>query len=227
MSGDKPSPAEATDRGVIELIAQIKSGEISGRNLAPEVRRDCVEYLNAEGLSRPEIAKVLGRNERTIVRDLEQVRKANALTRDDALADRFAGQLVAEAANCVTRIRRVTREKDAPHAVRVDGERAVFQITDSLVARLQSLGHLPSAAQRVQADLTHNFGEAPSFSDFESEITRLAGITGSIPGSDVTDLARLGAVVSAAKSIGDPAVLSNDTEVTDDNPAQSDRDDPS
>lgn len=227
MSGDTSNAAEAPERSVIDQIARIKSGTDKGRNLSQEARRSCVEYLHAEGFSIAETAKILDWNDRTIRRDLEHMRAANALKHDDALAERFAGQLVAEAANCVARIRRVTREKDAPHAVRVDAERAVFQIMDSLVARLQSLGHLPSATQRVQADLTHHLGEAPSLSEVEVEIARLAGITGSIPGVGASDLARLGAVAMAAKSIGDAALPTNDTEDSHDTPATSDDSDPS
>jgi len=163
-------------RGVLDHIGDLKSKKIEGSALSIEQRHEVVECLQAEGVSTAEISKILGMASRTIRRDLEGIRDANALRADPGMADRMAGELFNEARTCIARIRRTTREKDVSHAVRVDGERAVFQILDSLAARLQSLGHLPTAALKVRADLTHHHVDVPGYDDLKQELDRLTGI---------------------------------------------------
>lgn len=152
------SKASPKSRGVLELLNDVRSGTLAPRSLDGRTRTRCVEYLLGEGVSIPEIAKLLERNERTIRRDIDSIRAANALVVDDEFAPRIAGELVNESRASMARIRRITRDKDCPHDVRVDGERAFFEILDGMISRLQSLGYLPMATHRLQADLTHRLG---------------------------------------------------------------------
>ncbi len=166
--------AEQSERGVLDAIREIKSGDLDPKSLEAEDRRGCVAYLAAEGLSVPEIARLLRTSDRTVRRDRVAIREEGALERDPKLAGQVAGRLVAEADLCVQRIRRATRDRDTPHAVRVDGERACFQILSEMTQRLQGLGFLPSAATRIEASVTAV--EAPSFDELSSEILRLRGV---------------------------------------------------
>jgi len=161
------------DRGVLDLLADIKSGRVGANAISPQTRRMCVEYMVGEGVHIAEIAQLLGRTERTIRRDLDEIRKANALEIDDGFADCMAGELLMEARASVSRIRRVTRERDAPHGARIDGERAIVQILDTTIHRLQSLGYLPSATHHVKAELTHSISEPPPLDEIEAELERL------------------------------------------------------
>ena len=173
------SKASPKRRGVLELLNDVRNGTLAPRSLDASDRQRCVEYLLGEGVSIPEIAQLLKRNERTIRRDVDTIRSANALVVDDEFALRLAGELVIEARASMARIRRITRDKDCPHAVRVDGERAFFEIIDGMISRLQSLGFLPMATHRLQADLTHRLGEPIEFGSIMIEAKRLLS---TIPG---------------------------------------------
>lgn len=166
MSGKEPG-------GVLATIRRIKSGSLAPANLGAADRRHCVGYLSAEGVSVPEMAEMLGVSERTIARDRRAIIEANAIDPDPKLAGQVAGRLLVEAEHCIGRIRRTTREKDAPHAVRVEGERQVFSILSELTQRLQSLGYLPEAARRVEADVAHRGGGMPTVEELTLELHRL------------------------------------------------------
>lgn len=162
-------------KGVLATIKQIQSGVLAPNTLGVEARRRCVEHLTAEGVSVPEMANLLSVSERTISRDRAEIHKANALKQDPELAGQVAGRLMIEAERCVGRIRRVTREANAPHAVRVDGERQVYSILSQMTERLQSLGYLPEAARRVEADVAHRLEGVLTDVEIQAEITRMLG----------------------------------------------------
>jgi len=164
------------DRGVLEVIREIKTGTFDPKCLSPGDRQSCVMHLGVEGMSVAEIADVLKVSDRTVMRDRKAIQEANAIEHDPKLAGQFAGRLAAEAEVCVNRIRRVTRDKAAPHAERIEGERACFEILDKLAHRLQSMGFLPTAAQQVQADLTHHVGDSIGIDQICIEAQRLKQI---------------------------------------------------
>lgn len=202
------SPPPVQERSILDLILEIKEGTANPHLISAEDRQACVAHLGAEGLSVPEIAQFLKRNERTITRDRKALQEAAALEHDPSLAGRFAGQLLGEATLCIDRIRRVSRDRDTPPAVKVDAERSCFGIMSDLVQRLQSLGYLPTATQRLQADLTHNIGEIPTFEVLQAEVKRVthaAAMSGDVPPEvkqleEVVARAALAAQVEAAGS---------------------------
>lgn len=168
----------------LELLSKVRAGTLSGKVLGSTERQSVVALLAADGLSSPEIAHVLQVSDRTVERDKQAIREHNALPRDPKLVEQLVGRLVAEAELCIQRIRRAVREKDAEPAARVDGEHRCFQILDSLTERLQKLGYLPTAATRLQADLTLHDGEVPTAEALQAEVDRLRAIADSSGNSD-------------------------------------------
>jgi len=173
---DCQSPEHSDHRGVLEVIRAIKIGGLDPKRLSLEDRQACVMHLGLEGLSVPEIAQVLNVSDRTVMRDRKALQRANAIEHDPKLAGQFAGRLAIEAEACISRIRRVTRDKEALYAVKVDGEKACFEIVDKLSQRLQSMGFLPTAAQQIQADLTHHAGDLMGLVEIRAETERLEQI---------------------------------------------------
>ena len=164
---------EESGRGVLRTIREIKAGTLKPKLLSPEDRRACVGHVYSEGLSVPQTAEFLKVSERTIARDRKALQEEGAIDRDPRLAGVVAGRLMAEADQCMQRIRRATRPKDTPPAVRVEGERVCFSILSDLTQRLQSLGYLPTAAQEFTATLSHTIGDIPQFEETEREIKQL------------------------------------------------------
>jgi hypothetical protein len=64
----------------------------------------------------------------------------------------------------------------------MEGEHRCFQIRSELSQRLQSLGFLPTTAQRIEADVIHRADDPTSLAEIESEARRLREIEGSLPG---------------------------------------------
>jgi len=203
----QPSPHE---RGVLEVLNDVKSGAVTPRSLHARDRKRCVEYLLGEGVSVPEIAQLFKRTERTIRRDIDSIRAANALVVDEEFAPRMAGELVNEVRASIARIRRTTRDKDCPHTVRIDGERAVVEAMDRLLARLQLLGYLPTATQRFQGDLTHRLGAPIEFGDILVEAKRLRA---TIPSTSTPspELAAIETLAADLTQLDAPAPLSDTT----------------
>lgn len=86
------------------------------------------------------------------------------------------------------RIRRATKEKGAGSGVRIEGERAVFEIQDKAIARLQSLGLLPNAGREIRAALA--VGGDFSLSAIRDEAERLQAIEEKLSGSPKPPLRR-------------------------------------
>ncbi|MCA9293203.1 MAG: hypothetical protein KDA20_05260 [Phycisphaerales bacterium] len=163
-------------RGVLDIIRDLKSGVLDPCNLAPEERQLCVAHLNGEGLSVAEIAKVLKVSDRTVQRDRKAILQSNRLEHNPQLAGEYAGWLIAEAEATVSRLRRTARDRETPAAVKIEAEKACFDIRDRVIQRLQSLGFLPMATQRVHADLIHHTGEAQTLAEIQAEAQRLQEI---------------------------------------------------
>ncbi len=163
-------------RNVFDVLRDIKNGVLDTSNLTADDRRLCVAQLVGDGLSVGEIAQVLRVSTRTITRDRQAIHEQNAIEPDPRLGYLFAGRLAAEYEATSARIRRVTRDKDTPPAVKIDGEYKCYDMFDRLVQRLQSIGLIPTAAQRVQSDLTHNLGDLSSMADLRNEVLRLETI---------------------------------------------------
>ena len=194
------------ERPVLEVMRQIKAGSLDPRRLEVGERQACVTHLWGEGLSVAEIAQILKRSERTVARDRKVIQRANALTHDPEFAGEVGGRLLSEAELSIGRIRRVTRSPDTPPAVRVEGERACFAIWVALCQRLQSLGYLPNATQKIEAQLTYHSAEPPAYEEIQSELARIKQVTSRDPESarQLSDLedrltrARLGDQVAEA-----------------------------
>ncbi len=161
------------DRSVLSVIRDIQQGAIEAKSLAVEDRRRCVEHLTGDGYSIAETADIFKVDERTIARDRAAIRQANSVECDSQMTPQMVGQLISEADRCLQRIRRVTRERDTPPNVRIDGEKACWMILDSLIQRLQSLGYLPTAPQQLQAELRHQIESLPGFGELTDEVVRL------------------------------------------------------
>ena len=82
----------------------------------------------------------------------------------------MAGQLIQHAEQSVQKLRRVARKKGCPHAVQEDAHKGTWTIFRELVETMQRLGHLPTAAQEIKADLTL---QAPGFDSMNQEVKRL------------------------------------------------------
>ncbi|MCI0363057.1 MAG: hypothetical protein L0219_04200 [Phycisphaerales bacterium] len=163
--GDEPTTL-ATIRGLRERT-------ITGKGLPANVRRLCVAHLTAEGYSAAEIAEIMTLSERTIIRDRKAIQEAYAIEPDPKLVPQFVGRLVMEADLVINRMWRAARDKGAEPGTRIDAEHRCYQVISDVLQRLQSLGYMPTAAQRVEASLKHQIDDLPPLDGLFLEMSRL------------------------------------------------------
>ncbi|MCB9854661.1 MAG: hypothetical protein H6818_03160 [Phycisphaerales bacterium] len=163
---------------VISLIQQIKSRQIAPGSLSAEDRKRCVEFLRFEGYQTSEIAQVLGRHERTIQRDLIEIRDANAVRRDPAMVERVVGDLLHQAESSRVHLRRIAREKNTSAMERLMAEQSVWKVTKECVETLQSVGYLPKVPTGIVADVHQHVVIEPlaGYDDLERRIEKLRSL---------------------------------------------------
>ena len=182
----QPSDNKHRDTGerTVSLLQKIQAGTVDSKCIRPAERHLIVSYLMADGYSTADMAQILKVSDRSIERDKQAIRKKNALAADPELVEQMTGRLVCEAELSIQRMRKTVRDKDTPQAVRIEAEHRCYQIVSDMITSLQRLGYLPTATPRLQADLTHNIGQIPDFSQIQAEVQRLRQITGETQGTD-------------------------------------------
>jgi len=209
---ENPKPSKNgdgdSDERTVSLLQKIQAGTVDPKCIRPAERRLIVNYLMADGYSPADMAQILKISDRSIERDRKAIRDENAMTKDPKLVEKIAGMLYVEAGRCIQRIRKFQRDKDASPATKMDGEQRCFQIASGLSERLQSLGYLPIATQRIEADLRHSVASSLSLEEIEHEAMRLRQIQETLPDDETKQV--------------DSAVEANETvaEFEDDSPRQ-------
>ncbi len=161
---------------VLARLKQIQAGQLDPATLDKDQRCAVVVVLVEDGYSTAQIASILQVSERTIDRDRRAWREHIAITADPKLVGQMVGRLYNTAELCVQRIRSSTRDKDTPAGVRVDAEHRCYQIWSDLAQRMQSLGYLPTAAQRLQSEHVLHVDGPPALGQLNEETTRLLDI---------------------------------------------------
>ncbi len=88
---EKSSNSENPEVPILTMIQQIKDGQLDPKTLNKELRQQCVEILLGEAYSAPSIAQILKRSDKTIRRDIDEIRERNALEPDVNFLKRIAG----------------------------------------------------------------------------------------------------------------------------------------
>ncbi len=175
------SKDRASETQTLALLQKIKKGSVNPSSLCPADRRLLVFFLIGEGQSTAEIALLLKTSDRTIERDRKAIREENAMAKGPKLAEKIVGMLYVEAGRCIQRIRKFQRDSEASAASKMDGEHRCFQIINNLAERLQSMGYLPIAAQKFEADLTHRAASSLTLEEIQHEAGRLKQIEETLP----------------------------------------------
>lgn len=158
---NETTPASHESQPVLSLIAQIKEQRLDPKVIGSDDRRRCVEFLRAEGYSIAEIAQILKRDERTIFRDIKQIRADHALAPDPAFSERMIGELLHQAEISMSRLRRIAREPKASAMERLMAEAGAWKVHRECFEALQSVGYLPRMPSNVVADIYQHLAADP------------------------------------------------------------------
>ncbi len=120
-------------------------------------------------------------SDRTIERDKKALREEIAITKNPKLVEQMAGRLMYETELSVQVLRKVQREKDASPADKIEAERTNNKNRYQLFKMMQSLGYLPTAAQKIEADLIHRAASSLTLEEIKLEAERVKKIQESLP----------------------------------------------
>jgi hypothetical protein len=176
----RSTPAPGAQMGSLELLAKVRSGEVKADILGKDERQPLVIWLVVEGLTTAEIAHTLRVRDRTIERDRQDIREANAVAADPKLTAIVVGQLLAQAELSTQRIRRIARDRDVPPGVKIDAEFRCYQIASDYLKRLQSLGYLLGASAIQHGGNDDALTDLPELTDLHEELQRLAELNSSL-----------------------------------------------
>jgi len=154
---DNKSIPEKNEIPILSLIQQVKDGTIDPKTLDKELRQACVEVFLVEGYSLSNMAQILNRSEKTIHRDIDEIRDRNALSPDADLAKKLIGELLVYSRSHRDHLMRLARSKEGSISERAQAEYYAARVWLDLTARLQSLGYLPLQPQALEGEIFHHF----------------------------------------------------------------------
>ncbi|PCI11631.1 hypothetical protein COB72_00335 [bacterium] len=133
-------PCKNVPRTTTQLLRDLKAGKIVGKGVPIESRRECVQWLSLEGLSNAEIADLFQMCEKTIRRDIAELRRKNAIYPSQTLAAEMLGEYQLQIQASIKRLRRVCRDSRANPSDLIASERVIMDSLDQLLLRLHSVG---------------------------------------------------------------------------------------
>jgi transposase len=164
MENNQP---EAADKPISFILQKIRSGSMLPRDLEKEDRQRCVESLFCEGFSEVQISQELQRSEKTIRRDLSEIRRRNAISPSVEQAKELIGEMQQQARLQISRLTRIAISPDSSEEEKINAEAVAWKIRDEFTSRLQTLGYLP--LKPTEYVLTQQSDEK-SFADVEQTL---------------------------------------------------------
>ena len=163
------------EQPILTLIQKLKDGQISPELIDKDQRQLCIEVFVGEGYTISSIAQILSKCEKTIRRDLEEIRERNALTPDIGLAKRIIGEMVTNGHVHRNHLMRLARSKDASTAEKSQAEYYAHRVDMELVDRLQTLGYLPLKPKTIVGDFTYNMqvNDEKSIYDLKAQLAEI------------------------------------------------------
>jgi len=178
MQANDPKSKKEEEFPIFSLIQQLKDESLDPKTLPKELRQQCVEVLWAEGYSESAMAQILKRSEKTIKRDLQEIREKNALSANLELAKQIIGEMVQRARMHQGYLVRLARSKEATVSEKAQSEFFAWKVQKELVEKMQSLGYLPSRPQEITGDIYHHMslqeGER-SFREIRAILSEIEG----------------------------------------------------
>jgi len=202
-----PLNNEPKEQPVLALIQQIKDNRINPETIDKDLRQQCVEVFLGEGMTVSSIAQIFKKCEKTIRRDIEEIRERNALTPDINLAKKTIGEMVMYSRIHRDHLMRLARVKDASVSEKAQAEFFAAKVGIELIEKMQSLGYLPSKPTAIVGDVFHHFngndmaGLLDEISKQVIEVEKIASETGVMPKEIEGDLSEVKGFIKKAESL--------------------------
>lgn len=147
---------EGAEKPALKILQELKEGQIDPGELSKEACIDCTEVLALEGYSKASIGQILNKSQKTIARYLEEVWRRNDGKPSNEAALRMIGELIQKSRAEQEHLIRLARSQEGSFQERIQAVYYAFRIHDGMISRLQTLGYLPLAPQKVIGDIYHH-----------------------------------------------------------------------
>lgn len=147
---------ENIEKPILSIIQDIKSGLINPQSLDQDIRRQIVEALLFEGYGISQIAQILNKSEKTIRRDVLQIRERNSLNPSPELAKQLIGELHLKSEIHWSSLMRIARSQEGSVGDRIQANYLAWKVVEEKNKLLQTLGYLPLKPKEYIADFIHH-----------------------------------------------------------------------
>ena len=147
---DNQTPQKLDEIPVLDLIKKIKEGVVDPKLLYKATRQLCVETLFVEGVHTSTIAGLFKVSDRTIRRDIVDMREKNAVAPSPEMTRAILGELVTNGRHHYSSLRQIARLKDAYPDEKARAEYLAWRVGKELVDRLFQAGFLVAADQPLE-----------------------------------------------------------------------------
>ena len=162
---------------VFKIIQEIKEEKREAKDLSKEQRQECVDSLDLQSYNISQIAQVLDRSEKTIRRDLQDVKTRRSVKPSLELATQIVGNMIAKLEAAQSYLMRLANSKEGSLQ---EKSQAIFyagKMMLELTEKLQSLGYLPSAPQKVIGEIyLHNEDDDKTFAEAKEKLKEIEAI---------------------------------------------------
>ena len=162
---------------ILTLLQEIQSGTVDPRDINKEIRQQVVETLTCEGSNVPQVAQILKVSDKTIRRDLFDIKDRNAFSPSVEEAKKLIGDMRMKAEAHRSYLMRLARIQNSSVSERSLAEYYSWKVTKELIEKLQSLGYLPVVPHKIAADIYHHDeDDAETLGELRDELTVLESI---------------------------------------------------
>lgn len=147
------------DKNAVQLLQEIHAGITNPKTLDKRSRQECVELLITEGYTHAQISQVLDCSQKTVSRDMKEIRRRNQLVPDIDFAKQFVGEMFRRGMNHHSSLVRIARSKNISSGEKIQAEYIAWKIFKELSEKLQSLGYLPLRSTEIVGDIFHHRDE--------------------------------------------------------------------
>ena len=120
-------------------VMRLTMGEVNLDALSVADRQGYVERMTSEGMTVEEMARLLGVDERTVVRDRRELRRWLKLDSGARLGDEMLGELERVTMDATQRLLRMCEDPGAPFYARLWGQTEVVRMHERLLRACTSL----------------------------------------------------------------------------------------
>ena len=132
------------NKSSVQLLQEINSGLTDPAILDKSSRQQCIELLIAEGYTHAQIAQLLKCSEKTVSRDIKELRRRNELSPNLSFAKEFIGDMFKKAMTHHSYLMRLARAKETPAGDKIAAEISAWKVIKELIEYFLVSEGLPS-----------------------------------------------------------------------------------